>query len=195
MARDKNQRELNFKPLFKKFGQTQIENKNEIALLHEEIEAIYLMDLLGLYQEDAAKRMNVSRPTFSRIIRNARHKVANCLISGAKLHIHDQKDSYLIAICSDEEEELINCSARSKYILIFEIQDKKYTLLKSIENPVFFENQKPGMILPKLLVEHCVNFFLVSEIGAGLKNSLLSKGIYTILKKQIKFNDLANIPI
>lgn len=195
MARDKNQRELNFKPLFKKFGQTEIENNNEIALLHEEIEAIYLMDLLGLYQEDAAKKMNVSRPTFSRIIRNARHKVANSLIGGAKLHIHDQKDSYLVAVCSDDEDTLSNCTAKGKYILIFEILHKEYKLLKSIENPVFFQKQKPGMVLPKLLVEHNVNFFLACEVGAGLKNSLLSKGIYTILKKRIKFDDLANIPI
>ncbi len=51
------------------------------------------------------------------------------------------------------------------------------------------------MALPKLFVENNVNFFLANEIGAGLKNSLLSKGIYTILKKKIKFDDLSNIPI
>ena len=117
MARDKNQRELNFKPLFKKFGQNEIENNNEIALLHEEIEAIYLIDLLGLYQEEAAQKMNVSRPTLSRIIRNARHKVANSLIGGAKLHIHDQKDSYTLAVCSDDEDELINSTSQGKYVL------------------------------------------------------------------------------
>ncbi|PHO10060.1 MULTISPECIES: DUF134 domain-containing protein [Malaciobacter] len=195
MARDKNQRELNFKPLFKKFGQNEIENNNEIALLHEEIEAIYLIDLLGLYQEEAAQKMNVSRPTLSRIIRNARHKVANSLIGGAKLHIHDQKDSYTLAVCSDDEDELINSTSQGKYILIFEIKEKTYKQLKSLENPVFFKKQKPGMVLPKLLLENNVNFFLANEIGAGLKNSLLSKGIYTILKKKIKFDDLSNIPI
>ncbi|WP_164969887.1 DUF134 domain-containing protein [Malaciobacter molluscorum] len=195
MARDKNQRELNFKPLFKEFGQTQIKNNERITLLHEEIEAIYLMDLLGLYQEEAAKKMNVSRPTFSRIIKNARQKVANCLIGGAKLSIHDQKDSYLIAICSDEEDQLKNLNAYAKYILIYEIKENKYKFINSFENPVFFEDKKPGMILPNILIENNVNFFITSEIGAGLKNSLLSKGIYTILKKNIKFEDLANIPI
>ncbi|AXX93071.1 DNA-binding protein [Malaciobacter molluscorum LMG 25693] len=195
MARDKNQRELNFKPLFKEFGQTQIKNNERITLLHEEIEAIYLMDLLGLYQEEAAKKMNVSRPTFSRIIKNARQKVANCLIGGAKLSIHDQKDSYLIAICSDEEDQLKNLNAYAKYILIYEIKENKYKFINSFENPVFFEDKKPGMILPSILIENNVNFFITSEIGAGLKNSLLSKGIYTILKKNIKFEDLANIPI
>lgn len=195
MARDKNQRELNFKPLFKEFGQTQIKNSEKITLLHEEIEAIYLMDLLGLYQEEAAKKMNVSRPTFSRIIKNARQKVANCLIGGAKLSIHDQKDSYFVAICSDSEDELKNINAYAKYILIYEIKENEYKFINSYENPVFFEEKKPGMVLPNILVENNVNFFLTSEIGAGLKNSLLSKGVYTILKKNIKFEDLANIPI
>ncbi|WP_164968131.1 DUF134 domain-containing protein [Arcobacter sp. CECT 8986] len=195
MARDKNQRELNFKPLFKEFGQTQIKNNEKITLLHEEIEAIYLMDLLGLYQEEAAKKMNVSRPTFSRIIKNARQKVANCLIGGAKLSIHDQKDSYFVAICSDSEDELKNINAYAKYILIYEIKENEYKFINSFENPVFFEEKKPGMVLPNILVENNVNFFLTSEIGAGLKNSLLSKGVYTILKKNIKFEDLANIPI
>ncbi|RXJ87987.1 DUF134 domain-containing protein [Arcobacter sp. CECT 8985] len=195
MARDKNQRELNFKPLFKEFGQTQIENNEKITLLHEEIEAIYLIDLLGLYQEDAAKKMNVSRPTFSRIIKNARQKVANCLIGGAKLSIHDQKDSYMVALCSDSEDELINVTAQGKYILIYEIRDNNYKFITSIENPVYFESKKPGMVLPNVFVEKNINFFITTEIGAGLKNSLLSKGIYSILKKKIVFEDLANIPI
>lgn len=195
MARDKNQRDLNFKPLFKHFGQDEIENSGEITLLHEEIEAIYLMDLLGLYQEDAAKKMNVSRPTFSRIVKSARHKIANCLVTGAKLNIHDQKDSYIIAICSDETNSFSNTGAFAKYIHIYEIKNDDYFLLEVIENPVHFENKKPGMALPKIFIEKNINFFITNEIGVGLKNSLLSKGIYTILKKNISQKDLKNIPV
>lgn len=195
MARDKNQRDLNFKPLFKRFGQDEIENNGEITLLHEEIEAIYLMDLLGLYQEDAAKKMAVSRPTISRIIKNARHKVANCLVTGAKLNIHDQKDSYTIAVCSDETNTFVNTSAFAKYIHIYEIKNKDFTLLEVLENPVHFQKHKPGMALPRIFIEKNINFFITNEIGVGLKNSLLSKGIYTIFKKNISLEDLHNIPI
>ena len=47
------------------------------------MEALYLMDLLGLYQEAAAEKMEVSRPTFARIIKSARHKVALALAWGS----------------------------------------------------------------------------------------------------------------
>ena len=54
MAREKVKRTLNFKPLVKAFGPLGHKGENSITLFHEEIEAIYLMDLLGLYQADAA---------------------------------------------------------------------------------------------------------------------------------------------
>jgi len=46
----------------------------------DELEAIRLADLEGLYQEAAAERMGVSRPTFSRILARARSAVARALI-------------------------------------------------------------------------------------------------------------------
>ena len=46
----------------------------------DELEAIRLADLEGLYQETAAEQMGVSRPTFSRILARARSAVARALI-------------------------------------------------------------------------------------------------------------------
>jgi rubrerythrin len=42
---------------------------------------------MGLYQEDAATRMNVSRQTFGRIVESARRKVADALVNGKALKI------------------------------------------------------------------------------------------------------------
>jgi len=53
----------------------------------DEFEAIRLADLEGYYQEDAGFRMQVSRPTFSRIIESARRKVADALTHGKVLRI------------------------------------------------------------------------------------------------------------
>ncbi len=53
----------------------------------EELEAIRLADLEGLYQEDAAERMEVSRQTFQRILKSARKKVASFLVNGTALEI------------------------------------------------------------------------------------------------------------
>jgi len=59
----------------------------EIVLLLDEFEAMRLADLDGLYQEEAAKRMGVSRPTFGRILDSAHHKIAQVLVGGNRLRI------------------------------------------------------------------------------------------------------------
>jgi len=59
----------------------------EVVLTVDEFEAIRLADLEGLYQEQAAEKMNVSRPTFGRIIESAHKKVAEALVRGKALKI------------------------------------------------------------------------------------------------------------
>ena len=59
----------------------------EVSLELDEIEALRLADLEGLYQADAAERMGISRQTFANIVERARHKVADALIHGKALKI------------------------------------------------------------------------------------------------------------
>ena len=47
----------------------------------DEFEAVRLADHVGLKQEEAAKQLRISRPTFSRIINSARSKIADALVS------------------------------------------------------------------------------------------------------------------
>jgi uncharacterized protein len=63
---------------------TQLE---EVALTIDELEALRLADLEGLYHDDAAERMGVSRATFGRIVDAARRKVAEALVRGKALKI------------------------------------------------------------------------------------------------------------
>ena len=59
----------------------------EINITLDEFEAIRLADLEGLYQDQAAEKMNVSRQTFGRIIDSAHKKVAESLVHGKALKI------------------------------------------------------------------------------------------------------------
>jgi len=59
----------------------------EITITVDEFEALRLADFEGLYQEQAAEKMNVSRQTFGRIIASARKKVAQGLVEGSALKI------------------------------------------------------------------------------------------------------------
>ena len=60
---------------------------DEVVLPVDEFEAIRLTDYEGLYHEQAAEKMSVSRTTFGRIVASAHKKVADALINGKALRI------------------------------------------------------------------------------------------------------------
>jgi len=59
----------------------------EINITLDEFEAIRLADFEGLYQDQAAEKMNISRQTFGRVIESAHKKVAEALVEGKALKI------------------------------------------------------------------------------------------------------------
>lgn len=79
--------------------------KNILKL--EELEAIRLKDLEGLEQGECAVRMEISRPTFQRILLSAREKVADSLINGKMIHIEGGNFTRNICPikCNDCEKE------------------------------------------------------------------------------------------
>ena len=188
MGREKSTRNLSFKPIVNSFIPENKEYTGVSSLLHEEIEAIYLMDILGLYQAQAAKSMGVSRTTFTRILKNARLKVATALVSGYKIDIEDSKEDITIAFCSNNTKTYEKIDPLQEYIHIYHIDAKDINLIKTIKNPVYIKKAKPAIILPQILLENKVNLFISSQIGEGLKNSLQSKGIRPMVKKEIDLN-------
>ncbi|MCX5667304.1 MAG: DUF134 domain-containing protein [Candidatus Omnitrophica bacterium] len=65
-----------FKPLCKPLSRLKV-----VSLTIDEFEAVRLASLEGLKQVDAAKKMKISRPTFSRIVKNAHMKIADALVN------------------------------------------------------------------------------------------------------------------
>jgi predicted DNA-binding protein (UPF0251 family) len=59
----------------------------EIRLSIEEAEAIRLKDMESLEQEECAQRMQISRPTFHRVLGAARKKLADALLNGKAIRI------------------------------------------------------------------------------------------------------------
>lgn len=57
------------------------------SLTLDGLEALRLADLEGLYQQEAARRMGISRATFARVIATARNAVADALVNGNALKI------------------------------------------------------------------------------------------------------------
>lgn len=188
MGRSKSKRNLSFKPIYKSFVPENKTFEGVVKLLDEEIEAIYLMDVKNLYQEDAAKKMEVSRPTFTRILKNARQKLATAIVGGSKIVIEDSLDFYIIALCSDDES-LKTLLPLDKYIFIYKLENEKLEFVKKYKNPAYEGKEKVAMVLPEILMQEGVNIFITSKVGAGLKNSLLSKGIDTQIMDSVDIED------
>ena len=60
---------------------------DEVQLSIEEAEAIRLKDLDGFEQEEGAKKMSISRPTFQRVLASGRRKIADGLLNGKAIKI------------------------------------------------------------------------------------------------------------
>ncbi|PIN93591.1 hypothetical protein COU61_00805 [Candidatus Pacearchaeota archaeon CG10_big_fil_rev_8_21_14_0_10_35_13] len=58
-----------------------------VVITGEEFEALRLKDKEGLEQNECAEKMQVSQPTFHRIITTARKKVSEAIIEGKALRI------------------------------------------------------------------------------------------------------------
>ena len=89
MGRPKCPRQINCMPgssYFKPRG-IPVSMLDEVVLPVDEFEAIRLADYEGLYHEQAAEKMSVSRTTFGRIVESAHKKVADALINGKALRI------------------------------------------------------------------------------------------------------------
>jgi predicted DNA-binding protein (UPF0251 family) len=92
MPRNKSHRCIDFDPEVTYFKPRGIPMKmlEEIKLDRDELEAIRLRNFEGLYQEQAAEKMKISRQTFGRILESAHKKIAEALINGKAIRIENE---------------------------------------------------------------------------------------------------------
>ncbi len=102
-----------FKPLGVPMGDLE-----PVILLIEEYESMRLADYEGLNQEEAALKMNISRPTFTRIYERARQSIAKAFVEGKAIMIeggdfHSSGHWYKCIECQKlniSKEALANCN-------------------------------------------------------------------------------------
>ena len=66
----------------------------QVHLANDEFEALRLVDLLGMQQQEAAQVMGVSRQTLANVLKAARFKVVDCLAQGKALIMHNAKEDH-----------------------------------------------------------------------------------------------------
>jgi predicted DNA-binding protein (UPF0251 family) len=87
--RPKILRRVGCKPWFTYFkpAGSRMTSLEETTLTIDEFEAIRLKDYEGLDQKEAARKMNISQPTFQRIYESARKKIADAIVNGKAIKI------------------------------------------------------------------------------------------------------------
>lgn len=89
MARPRLRRRVRFNPdvtYFKPRG-VPLRELDEVILHVDEFEAVRLKDLEGLEQQECAKKMNISQPTFHRLVLCARKKISHAIVNGKAIKI------------------------------------------------------------------------------------------------------------
>ena len=89
MPRPRKCRRVCGMPVSRDFGplDTCANERRTIVMTVDEFEAIRLIDLEGLSQEECAKLMAVARTTAQAIYNSARVKLAECIVNGNRLTI------------------------------------------------------------------------------------------------------------
>jgi len=118
---------------------------DEVRLSIEELESVRLKDLEDLDQEQCAQRMNISRPTFQRVLESSRKKIADALLNGKAIKIEGgayeleppqlvtnnlnvrRKNNMKIAVVTDDEITINQHFGRASLYIVFTIQDGKIT--------------------------------------------------------------------
>ncbi|MEZ4999382.1 MAG: DUF134 domain-containing protein [Bacteroidales bacterium] len=121
---------------FKPFG-IPMRDLDRVVLLMEEFEAIRLADYENLTQAEAAGKMNISRPTFTRLYDKARKSIARAFVEGKAIFIEGGtfvSDDYWYRclschetmVCMKPLENCRNCDS-SEIIQINKPQGEKTT--------------------------------------------------------------------
>ncbi len=86
MARPQKCRYICSKPKVTRFF-PDLEEAGSVTVGYDEYEVIRLLDYAKLTQEECAKKMQVSRPTVTRMYEAARQKIADALVNGKQILI------------------------------------------------------------------------------------------------------------
>jgi uncharacterized protein len=142
MPRPCKLRRVNCNPTAMNFKPCGVRNQagEKVSLSLDELEAIRLADYDGLYQEQAAEKMKISRQTFGNIIASAHKKIADFLVNSKQLvveggSIEIKKCNFLCNACKHTWS--ITCQSE-KPSECPECKSKEFNCLKKIKEGINF---------------------------------------------------------
>lgn len=104
MARPQKCRCICSKPRITEFIPRGASKKDSVNLTFDEYEVVRLLDYVNLNQEQCAAKMDISRPTVTRIYNGARQKLADALVNGRSITISGGD----VTVCEQMRPECVN---------------------------------------------------------------------------------------
>lgn len=104
MARPQKCRCICSKPKTTEFIPKGASGQESVNLTYDEYEVVRLLDFVNLNQEQCAVKMDISRPTVTRIYNAARQKLADALVNGRGLTISGGD----VLVCEKMRPECVN---------------------------------------------------------------------------------------
>ncbi|HPO03050.1 MAG TPA: NifB/NifX family molybdenum-iron cluster-binding protein [Treponemataceae bacterium] len=157
---------------------------NVIPMTLDELEALKLADIEGLYQEAAARKMGVSRQTFGRIIASARKKNAQALVTGAGIRIEggavrvrSQGETLMKIAVPLAGSAVDNHFGHCAEYAVYTVEDSK--IVQEERLPSLQGCGCKSGIAP-ILAQNGISVMIAGNIGNGAINVLASNGIKTI---------------
>ncbi|UFH60222.1 DUF134 domain-containing protein [Sulfurovum mangrovi] len=193
-------RNITFKPKSLLFGPLTHKAKEMIQMSDDELEALYLADFRGLYQEECAKQLGVSRPTFAKIIKSARKKVTEMLMYGKGIELLQEKRNFVLVYPTNDRVTIHPYFLTAKLFAFAKIEEDSIVSISYIDNPVYqalhakgitivdddsAKGMAAGRIIPPLLKKG--NMLVVKSLGEGMKRNIEGIGL------NIEYSDLSDI--
>jgi predicted DNA-binding protein (UPF0251 family)/predicted Fe-Mo cluster-binding NifX family protein len=190
MPRPQKCRRVEFLPdvtYFKPAG-VPLKNLEEISMSIEEAESLRLKDLEGLEQEQGAVRMNVSRPTFQRVLASAREKIADALLNGKAIRIEGGNFEIAAGQIKKNRVTKIGISAvspeiasdidplfgRCRYLIVVNMETMAFEIM---ENSGAADGGGAGIAAAKNLVEKDIEAVITGNCGPNAYNALTAAGV------------------
>lgn len=194
------QRNITIRPTAFSFGPLEHAPKEMMRLQADELEALYLADFKGLYQEECAKALGVSRPTFAKIIKGARKKSVEMLMYGKGIELTRHKQAFTLVFPTNDRITIHPHFLTAKFFAFAKIEEGTINSIAYTSNPVYEElsakgadivddesakGMAAGRIIPPLLKDAQV--LVVRSLGEGMKRNVEGLGL------NVEYTELSEI--
>ena len=183
-------RNITFKPTCFSFGPLTQLPKETIPLRDDELEALYLADFKVLYHEDCAQSLGISRPTFAKLIKQARKKMVEMLMYGKGIELIREPHNFTLVFPTDDRISVHPYFLVAKLFAFAKVEEGIISSITYKENPIYKEllqgkkeiiddesakGMAAGRIIPPLLEDATV--LVARSLGDGIRRNLEGMGI------------------